>query len=144
MLDHDAADDPLASCFDDPIAHMEPVEEYDETQEQRERRIEREAYRDAAIRFISFIHSAFAFIHSAGNDSERAVRLWAVSSTINHPACDGRADTELARNLGTTRANFSKHKLAFQRQNSLPPTLSQKSPEARNSYRIARKAQLSE
>src|SRR5688572_17939473 len=102
MLNHDAAESPLARCQDDPVDHLEPDAEIEETGEQRERRIEHEAYRDSSIRFIAFMQSAFAFIHSAGSDSEMAIRFWAVSSTISHPACDGRTDTELARTLGTT------------------------------------------
>lgn len=144
MRDIDAADSPLARCIHDPIDAMEPHgrEEAEETPEMRERRIEREAYRDASMKMVVFLHSAFAFIHSASNPSERNIRFWAVSSSIDHPACDGRPDTDLASMLGTTRANFSKHKLAFQRQNSLPPTLSQKSIEARQSYRKTRISQL--
>jgi hypothetical protein len=142
MLDHDAADDPLASCFDDPIAHMEPVEEYDETQEQREKRIEREAYREAAIRETGFRHSMLAFILEATNDHERLIRIWAVCSTLNHAACDGRSDSAIAGGLGTTRANFCKHRLSFQRQNSIGPAPSQKSIEARNEYSEVRKSQL--
>lgn len=122
---------------------MEPGEERaEETHEQAIARIEHEAYRDASLRMIAFLHSTIAFLHSAGSDKERGIRLWVVSSSIDHPSCDGLADCEIAAQCDTTRANFSKHKLAFQRQNSLPPTLSQKSVEARSSYRIAREKQL--
>lgn len=144
MRAHDAADDPLASYQDDPVDHIEPGQERpDETHEQTVSRIEHEAFREAAMKMIVFMHASFAFIHEASTEAERGVRLWVVSSTIDHPACDGRNDSELAAFCGTTRANFSKHKLTFQRQNSLPPNLTQKSVEARTSYREARESQLS-
>lgn len=142
MRDHDAADDPRACCQDNPIDRMEPREMADESPEQAMHRLEREAYREAGGKMLVFLHSSLAFIHEAGNESERNIRLWAVSSSVDHPACDGRPDSDIASMLGTTRANFSKHKLAFQRQNSLPPTLSQKSVEARSSYRKSREKQL--
>lgn len=142
MRTHDAADDPAASYFDDPVDHLEPGQEIEETQEQRERRIEREAYREAAIRETGFRHSMLAFILEATNDHERLIRIWAVCSTLNHAACEGRSDSAIASGLGTTRANFCKHRLSFQRQNSIGPSPSQKSIEARNEYSEVRKSQL--
>lgn len=144
MISHDAADDPAASYYDDPIDRIEPGADHgDETSEQQARRIEHESYREAAMRMLVFLHSSLAFIHEGRDATERCIRLWVVSSAVSHPACDGRSDAELAALCGITRANFSKHKLSFQRQNSLPPTHAQKSIEARQSYREARKEQLS-
>lgn len=142
MLHELTSDSPLASYEHHPVCDLEPGAEIVETQEQREQRIEREAYREAAIKSIVFMHGVMAFIHEARSPQEQAIRLWVVSSTISHPACQGRSDSDLANMCDTTRANFSKHKLAFQRRNSLPPNLSQKSVEARKSYRQARISQL--
>jgi len=142
MLNQDAADSPLARCSHDPVNGIEPVEEIEETQEQREKRIEREAFRDAATKFMAFMHSVFAFIEGGKSGAEKEIRKWVVMSGLTHPICEGRPDSSIASMLGTTRANFSKHKLSFQRQNSLPPGLGQKSVEARDSYRKSRKSQL--
>jgi len=143
MRTHDAADDPLASYFDDPVDRIEPEEDYsEETLDQKLQRVEREAYREAAVVMLVFLHSALAFVHEGRDLSERNIRLWVVSSAVSHPACEGRSDAELAALCGVTRANFSKHKLSFQRQNRLPPTLSQKSVKARQSYRESRHKQL--
>lgn len=142
MRTHDAADDPAASYFDDPVDHLEPGQEIEETQEQRERRIEREAFRESSLSMIVFMHAAFNFIHEARSQSELAIRFHAASAAIDHPALREKSHTEIAASLGTTRANFSKHVLTFERQNGLPPTLSQKSKAAQESYREARKAQL--
>jgi hypothetical protein len=142
MRTHDAADDPAASYFDDPVDHLEPGQEIEETQEQRERRIEREAFREAAIKQIAFVHAIFSFIHEASNEEELKTRVWVVSSAIQHAACDGKSDSAIADGLKITRANLSKHKLALQRQNLLPPNISQKSVKARNAYSQTRKLQL--
>jgi len=142
MLNHDAADDNRASYHDDPVDHMEPGLEIEETQEQMLSRIEHECYREAGIKSLAFTFSLLAFINEASSPTEFLIRFWAVLSSLDHPACDGRNDSEIAGTLGTTRANFCKHKLSFQRQNTLPPTLSQKTVAARQSYRVARKAQL--
>ena len=129
MFDHDAADDPRASEDSDILDQIEPE---DRTSD----------YREAAQKMIVFIFSAFNFIHEARTQNEMAIRFWAVSSAIEHPVIDGRSDAAIAKILGTTRANFSKHVLSFEKQNHLPPTLSQKSVEARTSYSNARNAQL--
>ena len=142
MLNHDAAEDHRASCVDDPIDAMEPDAERDETLEQASARIEQETYREAGLKMIVFMHAALNYIHEARTPSEMAIRLWAVSSAVDHPRCDGRSDSDMAAGLQTTRANFSKHKIAFERQTSLPPTSSQKSIAARQSYRETRKSQL--
>ncbi len=144
MRTHDAADDPAASYFDDPVDHLEPGQEIEETQEQRERRIEREAFRESSLSMIVFMHAAFNFIHEARNNSELAIRFHAVSAAIDHPALREKPHTEIARSLGTTRANFSKHIVTFERQTNMPPTFSQKSEKARESYRKSRIAQLHE
>jgi hypothetical protein len=64
-------------------------------------------------------------------------------SAITHPDVAGKADLLLASMHSTTRANFSKHKVTFERQSNLPPTFAQKSIEARGKYRDARNSQLS-
>jgi hypothetical protein len=142
MRTQDAADSNLASHIDDPVDHLEPGEEIEENAEQRERRIEREAYREAALKSIAFSHSWLAFILAGKTDHERVIRAWAVCSTLNHAVCDGKSDSAIARELGTTRANFCKHRLTIQRQNSIPPAPSQKSVAARNTYSATRNSQL--
>jgi hypothetical protein len=142
MLNQDAAESSLARCSDEPVDHLEPGVEIEETHDQRERRIEREAFREASLKMIVFMHAAFNFIHEAKTQGEMAIRFHAVSAAIDHPALAGQTHTEIARALGTTRANLSKHIVTFERQNDLPPTLSQKSESARHKYSEARKAQL--
>lgn len=100
-------------------------------------------HREAGLKMIAFMYSAFNYVHQAKTQNEMAIRFWAVSAAIDHPALNGRPHLEIAAELGTTRANFSKHVVTFENQNDLPPTLSQKSNEARASYSEARKAQLS-
>jgi hypothetical protein len=129
MLNHDAADDPRASEESHMLDQIEPEQITND-------------FREAAQKMVVFLFSAFNYIHEARNQKEVTIRLWAVSSAIEHPVVAGRSDIDLARMLGTTRANLSKHILTFEKQNHLPPTLSQKSIQARNSYSKARKAQL--
>ena len=125
---HDSAEDGVITR--DPIEEMEPGEE--QTNE----------YREAALRFIVFMHSSFTFIKAARTLEERDLRTSVVMSALDHPDYAGNTDTELAARAGTSRANWSKHKLAYERQNSLPPTSSQKSVEARSAYRETRISQL--
>lgn len=115
-----------------PIDEIEPEE------------VQENAYREAAMKMLVFLHAAFSYIHEARSKDEMAIRFWAVSSAIDHPACDGKSDLHIASDCSTTRANFSKHKLSFERQNNLPPTFSQKSVAARQSYRATRISQLNE
>lgn len=129
MFNHDAADDPQASEESDLLDQIEPDEQTNE-------------YREAALRMTAFMYAAFNFIHEARSQNEMAIRFWAVSSAIEHPAIEGRSDSEIARMLGTTRANFSNRIITFEKQTNLPPTMSQKSMKARESYSTARKKQL--
>ena len=131
MRDHDAACDPFACEQSRLLDELEPLD------------IGLNEYREAAGKMISFMHRVFSFIHEAHNREEVIIRLWAVTSAIEHPAINGRSDLQLAEDLGTTRANLSKHIIAFERRTSLPPTCSQKSVKARGKYRQAREAQLS-
>lgn len=140
--DRDPAEWDEASELHDPLDEMGEPMEHEETEDQRVSRIEREATREAGMRYIAFMWGALNYIHEAKGAGEMAIRLWAVSAALDHPACGGRPHSEIAANLGTTRANLSKHIVAFERQNALPPTSSQKSEEARASYSVARKKQL--
>ena len=123
-------DSEIASFKDDPIDTIEPMEKKENE------------YREASLRMTAFMFAAFNFIHEARNQNEMAIRFWAVSSAIEHPAIDGRSDSDIARMLGTTRANFSNRIITFEKQNALPPTMIQKSMKARESYSSARKKQL--
>jgi hypothetical protein len=99
-------------------------------------------YRDASLKMIVFMFSAFNFIHEAKTQREMVMRFWAVSSAIEHPVIEGKSDSQIAKIIGTTRANFSHLVLSFEDRNNLPPTLSQKKTASRTTYKLARKKQL--
>lgn len=131
MLDHDAADDPHASETHHPIDDIEPEP------------INENAYREAAQRGLVFLFAALQFVSDGKSNSEKGLRLWAVMCALEHPAVEGRTESEIATTCGYSRAALNKHVMAFSRASQLPPALSQKSTEARSKYRAARKAQLS-
>jgi hypothetical protein len=144
MLNHDAADDPRASMGSRIIDEIEP--EYDfheETPEQRDLRIEKGAYREAAKKHITFLMSMLNFLHAAKTAQELAARIWIVSSAIDHPCVeDFDSNTQIANKIGISKADYSRHLVTFQRYNNMPPSSFQKRVEARESYRKTRKNQL--
>lgn len=144
MRNHDAADDPRACCQDDPVDHMEPGQEIpDETPEQFRKRIERETYREASIKFFATTMAILNFLHESRTASEMSARLWVVSSALDHECVqDFDSNTQIAEKLGISKADYSKHLVTFQRANSLPPSSFQKRVAARESYRQSRKFQL--
>jgi len=130
-------------------------EDREETREEWEHRRELAIFRDAFI----WMQLVIGFLRESNNNSELATRALSVASALSHVSCAGQSDSDLAKSLATkhsckecgkvthhnvTRANFSAHKLAFQRQNNLPAIGAQKSVEARNAYSDNRKSQLSE
>ena len=130
MLDHDAACDPFAS---EPCRIFDEIEPLD---------IGTNEYRETARRMLGFLTRTITFIMEGSDMREKEIRLHAVASALNHPCVAGRSDAKLAEHLEVTRANLSKFVLSFERRTSLPPKSSQKSVQARNAYRHAREAQL--
>ena len=131
MRDHDTACDPFACEQSKLYDEIEPLD------------IGTNEYRETSRRMLSFIHKTIGFLLEGEKRKEIIIRAWAVASATEHPFVNGRSDLQLAEDLGTTRANLSKHIIAFERRTSLPPTSSQKSVKARGKYRQAREAQLS-
>jgi hypothetical protein len=149
MINHDAADDPAASEFTDPITLIEGEEEeegVDLSFEQQIAQAERRATRDAAKKFFSQIHAVLTFVaggrSSRDMQSEMGCRLLVVMSAYQHPRAIGRSDIDLAAECGVHKADFSKHKRSFQRGQLLPPVGAQKSVEACATYSETRKEQL--
>ncbi len=102
-------------------------------------------YREAARKHIAFLFSTIQFFLDAKSDRESKLRQWAAAKSLGHPAAAEMSDAEIARlcGYGDDRAAVNKHVMAYSRGHRLPPSLSQKSEAARQTYSAARTAQLS-
>jgi hypothetical protein len=117
-------------CFETALATAGTCDNYDEIEPPETTN----EYREASRRALSFIFSLVEYLASYRNPKELEVRFWAVTSALQHPACEGLADRELSEMLETTRQNLSKHLTNFERLNGLPPGLGQKGVAARVAY----------
>jgi hypothetical protein len=120
----------------DSLGHADPVDDIEPDSPQENH------YREAGRKCLTFLFGVLQFLHDAKTDRERGLRLTAVSIALQHPAIGGASASALAEKHGVTRAAISKHVVSFERGHSLPPAFSQKSTEARQSYRETRNSQL--
>lgn len=152
MLTHDAADDPRAVEFLDPVAIISAKErddeeagksqDIDQSVEAQVDRAERRTTRDCAIKFILQLHKALSFILETNSREETEMRLLIVASAYSHPITSGKSDWALAAMCNTSRANWGARLTEFQRRGIIPIRAAQKSIESRKTYSEKRISQL--
>lgn len=73
-------------------------------------------YRLAALKMMRVLHSAL----SAATENE--IKMWGVFFAISHPYCIGRSMSDVATELGVSRASISNAAIEFCKANELPPS----------------------
>lgn len=133
--------DPADSAIDDSLrGELYADFHEDETPEDMEDRLSREAYREAAERLLPIILGTLQFIMDGGRSLDDVrFRLAVAGHYFQHPIYASKSMAEICESFGKTRAAGSAAALKFQRGNHLPELLGQKSKETRAGYHNKRR-----
>jgi len=74
-------------------------------------------YREASLKLMKVLHSALA------TATENDVNMWGVFFALSHPYCIGRTMSDVATEIGVSRASISNAAINFCKANNLPPSI---------------------
>jgi hypothetical protein len=124
-----------------PVLDEEP-DYADETPDQHDKRIEHEAYREAASRLLPILWACIGFVRDARNSADCRFRIDLMGYIFGSPELSQLSEDVLGIRHNKTRAAVSAEIIKFQRQNQLTELLAQKRVESRKSYHRTRKEKL--
>jgi hypothetical protein len=140
-MDCDVAESPLAS-HDEVRCELYRDFHEDESPEEMQERMEREACHDMAKKFLSMIRFTLLWCKEGKTAAQCLERLEIASWMFGNDATSDWSIAKLARHFGKTRASFNNSLLNFQAGLDLPPSVAQKIIESRRAFSIARKQNL--
>ena len=136
MRTHDAADDPLASYQDDPVDHIEPGQEIEESADQRENRIICEVTREAGRKYAKFSNlcSFYRITHHSPS-----IANWVEAYSLELKPAWGKTLDDIAAICGLgTRQAVAKEVQRFCNATGYRYSVAMKSQRSSAAYREAR------
>jgi hypothetical protein len=131
----DPADYPQASCGFDYDAVDESIARHDKAVRQRAGASIPAAVVLAITEPMRTSDALFKFIALVIDSTDYLLKIDVAIAAIGIPLYQGCSYTEMAAKHGISKQAFDKHVLKFQKDFQLPITRSQKSPQARLSYK---------
>ena len=131
-----------AMVEDSKPAFDEEPDYADETPEQHDKRIEHEAYREAATRLLPILWACIGFVRDARSSADCRFRIDLMGYVFGSPELSQLSEDVLGIRHNKTRAAVSAEIIKFQRQNQLVELLAQKRAPSRKAYHKTRKNKL--